>query len=153
MRNIKGRDFAKEILSQNPYLSQKDLSERVFDADKRSYPYWITLVTVTTIRYSIVAAAFLASAVGYFISEGITYTSELDLLLKGVVEAKNLLLADLLFVIIGMLAFRSNPKSMSIAQIIESDSWSRCKPRIGNFLFWSLLPYVITYFAALIIKL
>lgn len=135
MRNIKGRDFAKEILSQSPYLSQKDLSERVFDADKRSYPYWITLVAVTTIRYSIVAAAFLASAVGYFISEGITYTSKLDLLLKGVVEAKNLLLADLLFVIIGMLAFRSSPKSMSIAQIIESDSWSRCKPRIGNFLF------------------
>ena len=94
MRNIKGRDFAKEILSQSPYLSQKDLSERVFDADKRSYPYWITLVAVTTIRYSIVAAAFLASAVGYFISEGITYTSKLDLLLKGVVEAKNLLLAD-----------------------------------------------------------
>lgn len=153
MRNIKGRDFAREVLSQNPYLSQKDLSERVFDADKRSYPYWITLVTVMTIRYSVVAAAFLASAVGYLISEGITYTSRLDLLLKGAMEAKNLLLADLVFVIIGMLAFRSNPKSMSIIQIIESDSWSRCKPRIGNFLFWSLLPYAITYFAALIIKL
>lgn len=153
MRNIKGRDFAKEILSQNPYLSQKDLSERVFDADKRSYPYWITLVTVTTIRYSVVAAAFLASAVGYLISEGITYTSELDLLLKGAMEAKNLLLADLVFVIIGMLAFRSNPKSMSVIQIIESDSWSRCKPRIGNFLFWSLFPYVATYFAALLIEL
>lgn len=153
MRNVNGRDFVRDLLSQNPYLSQEDLSERIFSADRRSYPYWITLVTVTTIRYSIVAAAFLASAVGYLISEGITYTSKLDLLLKGAMEAKNLLLADLVFVIIGMLAFRSNPKSMSIIQIIESDSWSRCKPRIGNFLFWSLLPYVITYFAALLIKL
>lgn len=153
MRNIKGRDFAREVLSQNPYLSQKDLSERVFDEDKKSYPYWITLIIVMLIRYSTAAAAFLVSAAGYLISEGITYTSKLELFLKGAVEAKNLLLADLLFVVIGMLAFRSNPKSMSIIQIIESDSWSRCKPRIGNFLFWSLLPYAVTYFAALIIKL
>lgn len=153
MRNINGRDFVRDLLSQNPYLSQEDLSERIFSADRRSYPYWVTLIMITTIRYSIMAAAFLASAVGYLISEGMTYTSKLDLLLKGAVEAKNLLLVDLLFVIIGMLAFRSNPKSMSIIQIIESDSWGRCKQRIGNFLFWSLLPYAITYFAALIIKL
>ena len=153
MRKINGRDFVREILSQNPYLSQEDLSERIFSADRRSYPYWVTLIMITTIRYSIGAAAFLASAVGYLISEGITYTSKLDLLLKGAMEAKNLLLVDLAFVIIGMLAFRSNPKSLSIVQIIESDSWSRCKPRVGNFLFWSLLPYAIIYFAALLIKL
>lgn len=153
MRNINGRDFVRDLLSQNPYLSQEDLSERIFSADRRSYPYRVTLIMITTIRYSIMAAAFLASAVGYLISEGMTYTSKLDLLLKGAVEAKNLLLVDLLFVIIGMLAFRSNPKSMSIIQIMESDSWGRCKQRIGNFLFWSLLPYAITYFAALIIKL
>lgn len=153
MRNIKGRDFAREILSQNPYLSQKDVSERIFSADRRSYPYWVVLIFVATLRYLLVSGSLVAAAIGHLLEQGETFDSVFEAVIAGICESHNVILIDLVFVVIGCLIYRSNPKSMSIIQLLNSTSWSRCRPRVVALLFWSMFPYILIVLAAIISNL
>ena len=153
MRNLRGRDLARKLLLQDPYMEPKTLSDRVFEADKSSYPYRVTLLFVGVLRWGGAVGLILSAAVGQLLSDGVQFSSGFDLIIMGVIEAKRVLLIDLLFVVAGVLAFRSNPKSMSLTQILESDSWSRCRPRVGIFLFWSMFPYMFIILAAILSNL
>lgn len=153
MRNIDGRDFVRDLLSQNPYLSQEDLSERVFSADRRSYPYWVVLIFVATLRYLLVSGSLVAAAIGHLLEQGETFSSVFEAVIAGVCESCSAILIDLVFVAIGCLIYRSNPKSMSIIQLLHSTSWSRCKLRVVALLFWSMFPYILIILAAIISNL
>lgn len=149
MRNINGRDFVRDLLSQNPYLSQEDLSERIFSADRRSYPYWVVLIFVATVRYLFIAGSLVAAAIGHLLEQGETFDSVFEAVIAGICESYSAILIDLVFVVIGCLIYRSNPKSMSIIQLLHSTSWSRCRPRALDFLFWSMFPYMLIILAAM----
>lgn len=147
MKKYKNRsELVKQLLLQNPDMSEKDIAKEFHKADKGTAPYWAKFAVVVLIRLALVSGIAIASSVGQCIRDGIPHSSVVELLIPAFQQCWWLVLADLTLCIFCYKAYAYTPKGASLDKVVEQDTWERCTARQANFLIWSTIPVIIVVF-------
>lgn len=144
MKGNKNRsELVKQLLFQNPGMSEKDIAQEFHKSDKGSVPYWAKFVLIFLIRLAAVSGLVMASAVGQCIRDEVPHNSLLELLAPAFQQCWWLVLADLALCLFCYKAYSYTPRTGSLDKVAEQDTWERCTTRQANFLIWSTLPVIL----------